>query len=91
MSNLHLCINFLILFNYCFRLKDELTEEMVAYSKMVIIAGTNAPLGDHEVQVLKHYVENQGGSVLVLGEACSATHYYNAFTQNFGISVVKGT
>lgn len=63
---------------------------MVAYSRLIVIAGTNAPLGDHEVQVLKRYVENQGGSVLVLGEESTSTHYYNAFTQNFGITLVKG-
>ncbi|XP_035709595.1 intraflagellar transport protein 52 homolog isoform X2 [Folsomia candida] len=71
------------------QLKEELTEDMVAYCKMVIIAGINAPLGDHEVQILKHYVENQGGSVFVLAEASATTHYYNALTQNFGITVVK--
>jgi len=71
-------------------LKDELTEEAVSSTKMVVIAGTNSALGVNEVNILKNYLENQGGSVLVLAESCSASHYYNAFTQNFGISIVKG-
>ncbi|CAL8102765.1 unnamed protein product [Orchesella dallaii] len=71
------------------QLKDELMEEVLPFTKMVIIAGSKAPLSVHEVNLLKNYVEVQGGSVLVLAEACSASHYYNAFTQNFGISIVK--
>jgi hypothetical protein len=73
-----------------FRLKDEVTEEVLLYAKIVIIAGTNAPLGVNEVNILKNYLES-GGSILVLAESCSASHYYNAFTQNYGISIVKGT
>lgn len=90
---MHILLATLNIFVYplILRLKEELTEDMVAYCKMVIIAGINAPLGDHEVQILKHYVENQGGSVFVLAEASATTHYYNALTQNFGITVVKGT
>lgn len=65
-------------------------EDVLAFTKMVIIAGSRAPLSVHEVNLLKNYVEVQGGSVLVLAEAGSASHYYNAFTQNFGISIVKG-
>jgi hypothetical protein len=76
--------------NVLCRLKDELLEEMLANCKLVILGGVNAPMGDREVQILKQYIDIHGGSVLVLGESYSTTHYYNAVTQNFGITVVKG-
>jgi len=71
------------------RLKDELTEELLQSSKIIVLAGIKAPLSVNEVTLLKTYVE-KGGSVLVLAEANSASHYYNALTQNFGISIVRG-
>jgi len=75
-------------FHKIVQLKDELVEEFLPFSKLIILAGTRAPLTMHEVNLLRTYIE-QGGSVLVLAEAISQTHYYNALTQNFGISVVK--
>lgn len=65
-------------------------EEVLPFTKMIILAGLRAPLSVHEVNLLKNYVENQGGSVLILAEAGSASHYYNALTQRFAITVLKG-
>jgi hypothetical protein len=56
----------------------------------VILAGPKVALSSNETSLLRNFIEN-GGSVLVLAEANSPAHIYNALTLQFGISVVKGT
>lgn len=70
------------------RLKDELIEEMLPFSKIIILAGTKSPLSVNEVTLLRAFIEH-GGSVLVLAEANAPVHMYNALTQQFGITVYQ--
>lgn len=70
-------------------MKQELKHGTVASSRIIVVAGINAPMSNSELALLHNYIA-QGGSLLVLAESNAPVNYYNPIIAPFGITLKNG-
>lgn len=69
--------------------KSELSPEMLAATNLLLLGGPKQPFTGHELQHIRHYVENGGSAFIIMqegGESRLDTNI-NAFLEQVGISV----